>query len=251
MRAGRKVHAAAVTGAFTAHARRSRIGLAVAAALGVTLPHAPVTLAQTVAAASTSSTQGSTGLAEVVVTARKVEEDLQKVPVSVSVFTAEDMKNLNITQFEDYATRDPSISFISAGPGTQTLVIRGVSDGSNPNEANTSLTGFFLDDMSVSWFGVQPDLHLYDIERIEVLNGPQGTTFGAGSMSGAIRYITNKPNVNDFSAGIDFNAGQIQDAQQNWTYEGFLNVPIIQGILGFRASAFSDSHGGFVNNQLT
>ena len=147
--------------------------------------------------------------------------------------------------------RIPSISFISIGPGTQVLVMRGASDGSNPNYANTSATGFFVDDMSVSWFGVQPDLHLYDIERIEVLNGPQGTTFGAGSMSGAIRYITNKPDVNAFSAGVDFDAGQIQDGQQNWTYEGFVNVPIIEGMLGFRASAFSDSHGGFINNQLT
>ena len=81
--------------------------------------------------------------------------------------------------FDDYAEKVPSISFISVGPGTQLFVMRGVSDGSNPNYANTSATGFFLDDTSLSWCGVQPDLHLYDIERIEVLNGPQGTTFGA------------------------------------------------------------------------
>ena len=134
----------------------------------------------------------------------------------------------------------PSISYISIGPGTQIFVMRGVSDGSNPNYANTSATGFFVDDMSVSWYGVQPDLHLYDMERIEVLNGPQGTTFGAGSMAGAVRYITNKPDVNAFSAGVDFDGGQIQGGGQNWTYEGFVNVPLIDGVLGLRVSAFSD-----------
>jgi iron complex outermembrane recepter protein len=250
MRAGRKVRAAAITRALTPHGRRSRIGLAVAAALGVTLPHAPLALADPAVEASTTGAEGGTGLAEVVVTARKVQEDLQKVPVSVSVFTAQDMKNLNITQFEDYATKDPSISFISAGPGTQTLVIRGVSDGSNPNEANTSLTGFFLDDMSLSWYGVQPDLHLYDIERIEVLKGPQGTTYGAGSMAGAVRYITNKPDVNNFSAGVDFDGGQIQHGGRNYTEEGFLNLPVVSGVLGFRMSVFDSVHGGFIDNRL-
>jgi iron complex outermembrane receptor protein len=84
-----------------------------------------------------------------------------------------------------------------------------------------------------------------------VLNGPQGTTFGASSMSGAIRYITNKPDVNAFSAGIDLNGGHIDGAQNNWTYEGFFNAPIIPGTLGLRISVFSDSHGGFIDNKLT
>ncbi|HET9390644.1 MAG TPA: TonB-dependent receptor [Steroidobacteraceae bacterium] len=190
-------------------------------------------------------------LQEVVVTARKREENLQDVPVSIDVFTQKDLSHLAITGFDDYAQKVPSISFISVGPGTQVFFMRGVSDGSNPNYANSSATGFFLDDMSLSWFGVQPDLHLYDIERIEVLNGPQGTTFGAGSMAGAVRYITNKPDLNDFSAGLDFDGGHIQDAQNNWTYEAFLNVPLIPGALGLRLSAFSASHGGFIDNLLT
>jgi outer membrane receptor protein involved in Fe transport len=161
------------------------------------------------------------------------------------------MQNLGITGFDDFAAKTPSISFISTGPGTQLFVMRGVSDGSNPNYANTSATGFFVDDMNVSDSGTQPDLHLYDIERIEVLNGPQGTTFGAGSMAGAVRYVTNKPDVNAFSAGVDFDGGHIQGGQQNWTYEGFFNAPLIEGILGLRLSAFSDSHGGFITNAYT
>jgi len=223
---------------------KSTIGLAVAAALaGATAPRAP--------ALAATGAEASGALQEVVVTARKREENLQDVPISMEVLTQKDLQNLGIVRFDDYAYRVPSISFISIGPGTQTFYMRGVSDGTNPNYANTSATGFFLDDSSLSWFGVQPDLHLYDIQRIEVLNGPQGTTFGAGSMAGAVRYITNKPDVNAFSAGADFDGGKIQRGQGDYTYEGFLNVPLIDGRLGLRLSAFSASHGGFIDNLLT
>jgi outer membrane receptor protein involved in Fe transport len=227
---------------------RTKIGLAVAAAVaGAAIPRVPA-FADTAAAATTAA---GGALQEVVVTARKVEENLQNVPISVDVFSQKEMQNLGIVEFDDYAYKVPSMSFISIGPGTQVFFMRGVSDGSNPNYANTSATGFFLDDSSLSWYGVQPDLHLYDIQRIEVLNGPQGTTFGAGSMAGAVRYITNKPDVNAFSAGLDVNGGKIQDGGQNWTYEGFANFPLVEGRLGLRLSAFSTSHGGFIDNLLT
>jgi iron complex outermembrane receptor protein len=220
------------------------ISLAVAAAIaGLAVPQAPLLAAEVGSAASS-------GLEEVIVTARKRTENLQDIPLSIDVLSKKDMSHLAIEGFDDFAEKVPSISFISVGPGTQFFVIRGASDGSNPTYSNSSATGFFVDDSSTSWAGVQPDLHLYDIERIEVLNGPQGTTYGAGSMSGAIRYITNKPDVNSFSAGVDFDGGKIQGGQQNWTYEGFLNLPIINGVLGLRVSAYSDSRGGFINNQL-
>jgi outer membrane receptor protein involved in Fe transport len=239
----------------------SLISLAVAAALAEVAAPRP-SLAQTPVTDTTAvepsfadtaavNAAGGGALQEVVVTARKREEVLQDVPMSIDVLTTQDIQNLGIVSFDDYAIKTPSVSFISIGPGTQTFYIRGVSDGTNPNYANTSATGFFLDDSSLSWYGVQPDLHLYDMERIEVLNGPQGTTFGASSMAGAIRYITNKPDVNSFGAGVDFDGGQIQGAQQNWTYEGFANIPLIDGRLALRASAFSASHGGFIDNLLT
>lgn len=218
----------------------SRVAVAVATALALAAP----------AGAAFADVAGAV-LEEVVVTARKREENLQVVPLSIEVFTKRDIQNLGISQFDDYAEKVPSISFISTGPGTQLFVMRGVSDGSNPNYANSSSTGFFVDDMSTSWFGVQPDLHLYDIAQIEVLNGPQGTTFGAGSMSGAVRYITNKPDVHAFSAGVDLDAGKIHGGTDNETYEGFLNVPLVDGVLGLRVSAFSDNRGGFINNRLT
>ncbi len=99
------------------------------------------------------ATEAATGLQEIVVTARKRTENLQDVPLSIDVFTKKDMQNLGITSFDDFAEKVPSISFISVGPGTQLFVMRGVSDGSNPNYSNTSATGFFVDDMSMSWHG--------------------------------------------------------------------------------------------------
>jgi iron complex outermembrane receptor protein len=225
----------------------STLALAIAAALsGTAAMHAAPAAAAAAAGASADTT-----LEEVVVTARKRAENLQDVPLSIDVYTAKDMQNLGISQFEDYATKTPSISFVSAGPGTQTFVMRGVSDGSNPNYANAAATLFLLDDMSMNYFGTSPDLHLYDIERIEVLNGPQGTTFGAGAMAGALRFITNKPDPKAFSAGVDADIGKIDGGTHNGTIEGFVNLPLIADWTALRISAYSDYHGGFINNRLT
>src|SRR6516164_7922471 len=226
----------------------TKIGVAVAAALAGAATSRGPAFADTAAAAAAA---GGGALQEVVVTARKVQENLQDVPISINVLTQQDLQNLGIVRFDDFAYKVPSMSFNSIGPGTQVFFCRGVSDGSNGNYANTSATGVFLDDSSLSWFGVVPDLHLYDVERIEVLNGPQGTTFGASAMACAIRYITNKPDPNAFSAGVDIDVGQIHGGHNNQTYEGYANFPVIDGHLALRVSAFSAYHGGFVDNLQT
>ena len=200
--------------------------------------------------AADSSSETDT-LADVIVTARKRSENLQDVPISMDVYSSKDLQNLAISQFEDYAAMTPSITFVSAGPGTQNFVMRGVSDGSNPNYQNAATTAFLVDDMSMNYYGTTPDLHLYDIERIEVLNGPQGTTFGAGAMAGALRFITNKPDPNAFSAGIDLDGGKIDGGTKNGTVEGFINIPLIDGWTALRVSAYRDYHGGFIDNLNT
>jgi iron complex outermembrane recepter protein len=195
--------------------------------------------------------QSEGALAEIIVTARKRTETVQDVPQSIDVFSKEQLENLGIEKFEDYANRSPSISYVSIGPGTQYMFMRGVSDGSNSWISNTSTTGMFLDDLSVSYEGYIPDLHVYDVERIEVLNGPQGTLYGSGSMSGAVRIITNKPNPAAFSAGIDLDVGTFQNGKVSNTYEGFLNLPIIQGTTAARLSGFYVDQAGFIDNLLT
>jgi iron complex outermembrane recepter protein len=224
---------------------RSKLSLAVAAALyGAAAVHGVPALAAAAGAASDT-------LEAITVTARKRTENLQDVPQSIDVFTSKDLQNLSISQFEDYATKTPSVSFISTGPATQMFFMRGVSDGSNPNVVNTSSTGFFVDDMSMSFYGTIPDLHTYDIERIEVLNGPQGTLFGAGSMSGAIRIITAKPDPNAFSAGVDVDGGKIKSGGINSIYEGFVNLPIVEGRSAVRLSVYAKHDGGFIDDLLT
>src|SRR5580698_4671911 len=133
------------------HGTRSKLSFAIAAALSGTA-------AMHVTPAWAAGASSDTTLEEVIVTARKRTENLQDVPISIDVYTAKDLQNLAISQFEDYATITPSISFVSAGPGTQTLVMRGVSDGSNPNYSNTATTLFLLDDMSMNNQGTLPDL---------------------------------------------------------------------------------------------
>lgn len=245
---------------------RTRLALAVTSALS-TLPALPAVATDATASATTAtattaaaaapaaatatSTTPSATLEEITVTARKRTENLQDVPISMDVFSSKDLQNLNITQFEDYATITPSINFVSAGPGTQTYVMRGVSDGSNPNYAAAATTLFMLDDMSMNYYGVIPDLHLYDIERIEVLEGPQGTTYGAGAMGGALRFITNKPDPSAFSAGVDGDAGKIDGGTKNGVIEAYLNLPLIPDRTALRLSVYDDYHGGFITNALT
>ncbi len=220
---------------------RANLSIAIASAL-----YGTAAMQMAAAAGGESET-----LSEITVTARKRAENLQDVPQSIDVYTAKDLQNLAISQFEDYAMKTPSVSFISTGPATQMFFMRGVSDGSNPNVVNTSSTGFFVDDMSMSFYGTIPDLHDYDFERIEVLNGPQGTLFGAGSMSGAIRLITAKPDPNAFSAGTDVDVGAIHSGGINTTYEGFINLPLVDGKSAIRLSVYAKHDGGFIDNLLT
>jgi iron complex outermembrane recepter protein len=223
---------------------RSKLSVAVAAALyGASAMHGAPALAAAAGAAD--------ALEEITVTARKRTENLQDVPQSINVFTSKDLENLQISRFEDYAMKSPSVSFISTGPATQMFFMRGVSDGSNPNVVNTSSTGFFVDDMSMSFYGTIPDLHQYDISQIEVLNGPQGTLFGAGSMSGAIRLTTAKPDPNAFSAGVDVDGGKIKSGGFNSVYEGYVNLPIVAGKSAVRISVYATHDGGFIDDTLS
>ena len=193
--------------------RHSLLALAVASVISGA---ATLTGSSALAAAAAAADTNDTALAEVVVTARKRTETAQEIPQSIDVFSKVQIEQLDLSQFEDYATSPPRLPSSASGQARNISYMRGVSDGSNPNVSNTSSTGFFVDDISIELLRQHSRSHMYDIERIEVLNGPQGTLFGASSMSGAIRIITNKPDPSGPSM-----------AASTWTTAGSTAEPTI------------------------
>ena len=146
-------------------------------------------------------------LEAVTVTAQKRESTLQDASVSLQVLGEDTLDQLEITNFDDYANFLPSVSFNSLGPGEAQVYIRGVSDGGDGNASGSQPSvGIYLDEQPVTAIGRNLDVHIYDVSRIEVLGGPQGTLYGANSQAGTIRIITNAPDPSAFEAGYDLNA---------------------------------------------
>ena len=223
---------------------KTKLAAAIAAASGLAAP-APV--------AAQESPGASPAIEEVIVTARKREANIQDTPVSIQAFTADDLDRLDLDRFEDFADQSPSISYVSAGPGTQLMHIRGVSDGGIPHvfRTNDATTSFYLDEQPVNGrSGGAPDLHLYDIERIEVLRGPEGTYYGASSVSGTVRIITNKPDPEAGSYGMDLTGGSITHGDTAYTAEGFVNLPLSDRA-AVRGVFWHDKSNGFVDNLHT
>ena len=203
-----------------------------------------------VAARATTVATADDSLAEVIVTARRRSENVQDVPQNIDVFTAQGIKDLDIVKIEDIVALSPSVSMISNGPGGQRITIRGASDGSSPNygSGNLSVVGYLVDDLALDYFGHNPDLHLYDVERVEVLNGPQGTLFGPSALTGSIRVVTNKPDTHGFSVGGDVDGGIVTGGGKNGTYEGYANIPLVDGVSALRISGISVREGGYIDN---
>jgi len=131
-------------------------------------------------------------LDEIIVTAQKRTENLQDVPVSVQVLGQETLEQLNVSAFEDYVEYLPTVSYTSNGPGYGILYMRGISSGGDGvHSGSMPSVGVYLDEQPVTTISQILDVHIYDIARIEVLPGPQGTLFGQGSQAGTLRIITN------------------------------------------------------------
>ncbi|HEY8122267.1 MAG TPA: Plug domain-containing protein, partial [Myxococcota bacterium] len=159
-------------------------------------------------AAPAETAQAQTGgVEEIIVTSQKRAENLQDVPVSVTAFGTQQLEDLRISDFDDYAKFLPSLSYTSGGPGFSRVFFRGVSSGDNGNHSGSQPTvGQYLDEQPITTIQGALDIHLYDIERVEALAGPQGTLYGASSQAGTIRIITNKPQPGEFQASYDVEA---------------------------------------------
>lgn len=135
------------------------------------------------------------GLTEIVVTATRSAQSIQKVPISMQALGAETLAERQVKGLSDFATLLPSVSFEGIGPGRNTAFFRGIV----PAGGAYASVGYYLNDIPITGTEV-PDIHAYDLERVEALAGPQGTLYGAGSLAGTIRIITNKPNMDKFES---------------------------------------------------
>ena len=191
-------------------------------------------------------------LEEVVVTATKRAENLQDVPVSVNALTGDAMRSQNIMTFDDYVEFLPNVVSAGIGPGQKEIYIRGsASEQSSitvaPAQGSAPGVALYLDEMPVSFGARNLDVYAADLERIEVLSGPQGTLFGASSQSGNMRLITNKPNQDEFEASIDFGMSSTSGGAGSNNVEAMINIPLSDRA-AVRFVGYSDNQGGWIDN---
>jgi iron complex outermembrane receptor protein len=210
-------------------------------------------MAQADAPAASASGEPSQ-LEEIIVTAQKRSENVQDVPASVSVVSADRLAALNATQLSDFAGYVPGFTVSGGGvPGAARLTLRGIA-------SNTSSTvATYIDDVplgSSSSYGdrgsLSLDLFPYDVARVEVLRGPQGTLYGANSMGGLLKYASVSPDLNRFSARIGADAFRIKGGDDTgWGVRVAVNAPLVQDRLGLRASYFHQDNPGYIDNVAT
>ncbi len=227
--------------------KRTAISAAVAAAL-VASPLA----AQESGADGQRGKNRTRALEEITVTATRVEESLQEVPIAVHALGGDDIEEMGITNFSDYVLQLPSVTAGGSGPGQNTIYIRGIAS-TTPNLTTAGVAGlapnvaFYLDDQPLAQPGRNLDVYAADLQRIEVLSGPQGTLFGASSQAGNVRLITNKPDPSGTYGNVRVGAGAIDGGDANSNVEAMLNVPLGENF-AVRGVVYYDRKGGWIDN---
>ena len=205
------------------------------------------------AALVSNQVHAQSAIEEITVTATKRVASMQDIPVAVQAMSAEQLDEQNIQSFADYVMYLPSVNAGGRGPGQNEIYIRGAavdainitvaeSQGSAPNVA------LYVDEQPVTSGGRNLDIYVTDMERIEVLPGPQGTLYGASSMAGTVRLITNKPNLNEFQASVDASWSTTSDGEDSNSVEAMINIPVIDDKFALRAAFYNDRQGGYIDN---
>ncbi len=190
---------------------------------------------------------GAGGLEEVTVTASKRAENLQDVPIAVTALDSQALDRMQIRSFNDYAQQIPSLSFTSSRPGFAQMTMRGISSGGNSSSGSLPTVGMYLDEQPVTTIAGPIDIHMYDIARVEILPGPQGTLYGASSQAGTVRVITNKPDPTRFASGYNVELNTVKNGTLGGTAKGFVNLPISDKIAA-RLVGWYEERSGYIDN---
>lgn len=191
-------------------------------------------------------------LEEVIVTATKTEASTQDIPVAVSALTSEKLDQLGVSNFEDYLIQLPGVTAGGSGPGQNTIYIRGVAS-TTPNLTTAGVSGlapnvaFYLDEQPLAQPGRNLDVYAADLNRVEVLAGPQGTLFGASSQAGTVRLITNKPDFSEAYGKVKAGYSTISGGATNNNIEAVFNLPV-NDALALRGVVYRDNKGGYIDN---
>jgi outer membrane receptor protein involved in Fe transport len=202
--------------------------------------------------ASTSG-ESSEALSEIVVTAQRREENIQNVPITIQALTGETLGQLNVQNLDEFIKYLPNVTQATNGPAQGEIFMRGISVGTNGGQGGGTTGAFpavaiYLDEQSGQLPGRNLDVYAADLERIEVLEGPQGTLFGGGALSGVLRYITNKPKLNVTEGSFDAGYGVTAHGDPNTNLTAVINLPLIEDTLAVRAVIYNDRQGGYINN---
>lgn len=192
------------------------------------------------------------GVDSIVVTATKRTADLQDVAISVNAIGEEQLDQLGVNTFSDYLVQLPNVTAGGSGPAQSTIYIRGLAS-TTPNLTTAGVAGLapnvamYLDEQPLAQPGRNLDVYAADLERIEVLSGPQGTLFGASSQAGVVRLITNKPDLSGFDVAASAETSFTNGGESSYKAEVMLNVPVSDK-LALRGVVFLDDQGGYIDN---
>ena len=226
---------------------RSKLQCAIAAILGGS------SAAHVMTARAADANAGFDQIQEITVTATRRSENIQNVPIAIQALTSETLTQLNVATLDEFVRYLPNVTAPSSGPGQSQIFMRGLSVGSDGIQSGGSISGFpnvaiYLDDQSGQLPGRNLDVYAADLERVEILEGPQGTLFGAGAQAGAVRYITNKPRLNVTEGSVTAGYGVTAGGDPNSDLTAVINLPLITDTLAVRAVIYNDHQGGYIDN---
>lgn len=205
--------------------------------------------------ASVIATSANAQLEEIVVTATKRAESAQDIPVAIQAIGAEALDELGVSTFDEYVKFLPNVTQQGRGPGRSEIYIRGVASEQSNNtvssvQGSAPTVALYLDEQPVSFGARNLDIYAADLQRVEVLPGPQGTLFGASSQAGTVRLITNKPSTEGFDAGIKAGYSFTNGGDPSTNLEAAVNIPLTDK-LAVRGVIYSDTQGGWIDNVAT
>ncbi|SEJ81429.1 Outer membrane receptor proteins, mostly Fe transport [Sphingobium sp. AP50] len=185
---------------------------------------------------------------DIVVTARKREERIVDVPLAVTAFDGSDLERRGVVHLSDFLQQAPGVGTYDSGDGTAKITIRGISATLGANE-----NGYYLDDLPFSGVTtpITPDVRAWDLERVEVLRGPQGTIFGEGSMGGTVRILTKAADLENWEIKASGLVSNINEGGTNAGFKGAFNVPVIPNVLAVRVAGTRERYAGWLDDAAT